>query len=92
MHRRSFLWGALISKKKAEHFIQTNFLSNDPFPSSDDVLPISDKQLFWTRSKGCGFTLLTEHKSLAEGKFCGENDMSVNERMGGVLFLIFLEG
>ena len=77
------------SEQKAEPFNPWNFLSNDTFPSSD-FLPITDKQLFETRSKGCSFTLLTEHKCLAEGKFCSENDKSVNERMGGFL-LLFLK-
>lgn len=65
-----------------------SLLSQGTFFQTTRSLPLTYCQYpinnyFNLEPKAAVFTLLTEHRCLAGGKFCGENDMSVYHRQDG---------
>ena len=75
-----------LSQLKASK--RQNLLSQGTFFQTTRSLPLTYCQYpinnyFNLEPKAAVFTLLTEHRCLAGGKFCGENDMSVYDRQDG---------
>lgn len=62
-------------------FQGTFFQTTRSLPLTYRQYPINN--YFNLEPKAAVFTLLTEHRCLAGGKFCGENDMSVYDPQDG---------